>query len=364
MRFSFRCDCDEIYHDISRSIDRVVEQLSTLLTPNCLPWQRRAPQRCPTGGRSSAKGTQRSDKTQGCRYASYTMRSHAHIEGSRNAMGRSSHPSLHPQLTSLFSSQALASARACCSFASTSLGAERTATRGLATETTEDLLTTGLGVDRRASISVGFALVEFRDHRTMRCGNSISNSAYDLMLHPGSQVLMNTGTQDWENPQVLGSNKRRAHVPIRLHHSAQSASEQFRVSLDSIPPVTLLTPSSPKPLTRLNDGSLNPLMGGIPYPPAYQSGLRRLSGSEWTFQIFPTPAAAPSDFHQPGFDASRWTHIPVPCSWECCGHGMPIYTNFVYPIPVDPPFVPKDDNPTGCYLRTFDIEEEDLRGKR
>ena len=61
-------------------------------------------------------------------------------------------PPTRHQLTSLFSSQAFASARACCSFASTSLGAERTATRGLATEATEDLLTTGLGVDRRAII--------------------------------------------------------------------------------------------------------------------------------------------------------------------------------------------------------------------
>jgi len=42
----------------------------------------------------------------------------------------------------------------------------------------------------------------------------------------------------------------------------------------------------------------------------------------------------------------------VPRSWECEGHGTPIYTNFVYPIPLDPPFVPAA-NPTGCYRRAF-----------
>jgi beta-galactosidase/beta-glucuronidase len=46
--------------------------------------------------------------------------------------------------------------------------------------------------------------------------------------------------------------------------------------------------------------------------------------------------------------------IPVPSSWECHGHGVPIYTNFVYPIPVDPPLPPDADNPTGCYRLAFE----------
>lgn len=44
--------------------------------------------------------------------------------------------------------------------------------------------------------------------------------------------------------------------------------------------------------------------------------------------------------------------IPVPCSIECAGYGQPIYTNFVYPIPVNPPFVP-EANPTSCYRYKF-----------
>jgi hypothetical protein len=34
-----------------------------------------------------------------------------------------------------------------------------------------------------------------------------------------------------------------------------------------------------------------------------------------------------------------------------------VYVAVVYPIPVDPPLVPQDDNPTGCYRHGFDVED-------
>ncbi|MEL7003706.1 MAG: glycoside hydrolase family 2 TIM barrel-domain containing protein, partial [Bacteroidota bacterium] len=41
------------------------------------------------------------------------------------------------------------------------------------------------------------------------------------------------------------------------------------------------------------------------------------------------------------------------------GHGIPIYTNVQYPFrPVDPPYVPADNNPVGSYYREFDIPTE------
>lgn len=46
--------------------------------------------------------------------------------------------------------------------------------------------------------------------------------------------------------------------------------------------------------------------------------------------------------------------IKVPSNWEMQGHGQPIYTNFQYPFPVNPPFVAKA-NPTGCYRISFTI---------
>ncbi len=53
--------------------------------------------------------------------------------------------------------------------------------------------------------------------------------------------------------------------------------------------------------------------------------------------------------------------IPVPSSWECCGLGVPIYTNFTYPIPLDPPFVPSA-NPTGCFRLSFAFDDDVTRG--
>ncbi len=52
-----------------------------------------------------------------------------------------------------------------------------------------------------------------------------------------------------------------------------------------------------------------------------------------------------------------FVQIPVPSNWELEGYGTPIYTNFIYPIPLDPPRVPREDNPTGCYRTSFATPE-------
>lgn len=48
--------------------------------------------------------------------------------------------------------------------------------------------------------------------------------------------------------------------------------------------------------------------------------------------------------------------IDVPSCWQCRGYEKPYYTNIVYPIPVDPPYVPSE-NPMGIYTREFDITD-------
>ncbi|HLR85345.1 MAG TPA: glycoside hydrolase family 2 TIM barrel-domain containing protein, partial [Nocardioidaceae bacterium] len=58
-----------------------------------------------------------------------------------------------------------------------------------------------------------------------------------------------------------------------------------------------------------------------------------------------------------GSDLGQPTPIEVPGQWELQGYGAPIYTNIVYPIPLDPPFTP-DENPTGHYRRTVDVPAE------
>jgi len=85
----------------------------------------------------------------------------------------------------------------------------------------------------------------------------------------------------------------------------------------------------------------------------------RLSlNGKWKFHYSPGPSARPRDFHQPAFDDSTWSAIPVPSSIELQGYGIPIYTNILYPFPQDasqPPRVPCEDNPIGSYRTVFTV---------
>ncbi len=48
--------------------------------------------------------------------------------------------------------------------------------------------------------------------------------------------------------------------------------------------------------------------------------------------------------------------ITVPGTWNTQGWGTPHYTNVLMPFPQEPPCVPLDDNPTGIYKRTFELD--------
>lgn len=77
---------------------------------------------------------------------------------------------------------------------------------------------------------------------------------------------------------------------------------------------------------------------------------------DWKFSWYPVPEKAPNDFYRTSFSDSAWKTIPVPANWELHGHGTAIYTNIAYPFkPVDPPFTPKEDNPTGLYRTSFEV---------
>ncbi|MGW2703192.1 glycoside hydrolase family 2 TIM barrel-domain containing protein [Streptomyces sp. NPDC001340] len=78
-----------------------------------------------------------------------------------------------------------------------------------------------------------------------------------------------------------------------------------------------------------------------------------LNGS-WRFRLSDTADAEDDSFAQDGYDAGGWAEVSVPGHWVLQGHGSPIYTNHLYPFPVDPPHVPTE-NPTGDHLRVFDL---------
>ncbi len=90
------------------------------------------------------------------------------------------------------------------------------------------------------------------------------------------------------------------------------------------------------------------------FRPSGESALVRSLGGSWRFHYDASPAAAPAGFEAPEYDDAAWDLLPVPSSWQMHGYGRPHYTNILYPIPVNPPFVPSE-NPTGSYRRTFAI---------
>jgi beta-galactosidase len=120
---------------------------------------------------------------------------------------------------------------------------------------------------------------------------------------------------DWENPLVFGVNKLPAHA------------------------------------------------SGVPYPneetalgrdPKASPWFLDLNGV-WEFKLFPNPHSTPEGFWEVDHDVRGWDQIDVPGNWTMQGFDRPIYTNVQMPIPNTPPFVPKEDNPTGLYRCMFDL---------
>ncbi|OTA99143.1 glycoside hydrolase family 2 protein [Hypoxylon sp. CI-4A] len=88
-----------------------------------------------------------------------------------------------------------------------------------------------------------------------------------------------------------------------------------------------------------------------------------LSGT-WKFNIAPNPSEGPESFEDPTFDTTKWDDVTVPSMWQLNGYGKgPHYTNVNFPIPVDPPNVPFEENETGHYVRKFKIPDS-LRGSQ
>lgn len=71
----------------------------------------------------------------------------------------------------------------------------------------------------------------------------------------------------------------------------------------------------------------------------------------WKFKYFQSV----EDFT---FDVDKYDEIPVPSNWQMHGYDAHQYTNIRYPIPFNPPYVPKE-NPCGLYERTFHIESKE-----
>lgn len=72
----------------------------------------------------------------------------------------------------------------------------------------------------------------------------------------------------------------------------------------------------------------------------------------WKFRYFESIYDVRDAFYESGYDTSDFDEIPVPGVWQMAGYDTHQYTNFRYPFPFDPPYVPQDI-PCGAYVHTF-----------
>ncbi|MDX3800870.1 glycoside hydrolase family 2 TIM barrel-domain containing protein [Streptomyces sp. AK04-3B] len=107
--------------------------------------------------------------------------------------------------------------------------------------------------------------------------------------------------------------------------------------------------------------SVSPGSGALPPRAWYASSdAKSLSlNGRWRLRVSATADAEDDAFAEEGYDAEDWAEVTVPGHWVLQGDGVfgsPVYTNHLYPFPVDPPRVPTE-NPTGDHLRVFDLPE-------
>ena len=76
---------------------------------------------------------------------------------------------------------------------------------------------------------------------------------------------------------------------------------------------------------------------------------------DWKFCFGNTPEEIPSVFFLPNYNVKRWSTISVPSNWEMQGFGDAMFRNTTTPFKANPPYVPRDYNPTGAYRRTFQV---------
>ena len=133
--------------------------------------------------------------------------------------------------------------------------------------------------------------------------------------------------REWEDPLVVGRNRRPMHVPLAAHSDAAAA--------------------------------LAGALAGTGY--AQMSPFMRSLNGVWKFYLAPTPADVPPLFFAGDYDDSAWASIAVPSNWQLPAVALagfkdnPIYANVHYTFEPRPPHVP-EANPTGCYRTTFTLD--------
>jgi len=96
--------------------------------------------------------------------------------------------------------------------------------------------------------------------------------------------------------------------------------------------------------------------GQNPFESRENSQRFELLNGDWGFRYFASIIDLEDDFTLVEAEQT----IPVPSNWQLHGYDVAQYTNVVYPIPFDPPYVP-DDNPVGVYSRSYTYKPDGNR---
>lgn len=157
-----------------------------------------------------------------------------------------------------------------------------------------------------------------------------------------------SGHKIWEDPSIIKWRKRDAHVPFRCHDTVEGSLRYWyeRNKVD------LLVSKS----AVWDDDAVSASLESAASCAKGSPFIKSLSGY-WKFWLAPNPTSTPLNFWDCNHEDSSWSDLPVPSNWQLHGFDRPIYTNVVYPFPLDPPHVP-DENPTGCYRTYFHLPKE------
>ena len=83
----------------------------------------------------------------------------------------------------------------------------------------------------------------------------------------------------------------------------------------------------------------------------------QILNGDWKFQYYKSIYDLNEPFYERNFQTEGFDTVPVPGVWQNYGYDSHQYTNFRYPFPVDPPYVPQE-NPCGAYISNFYYQKD------
>ncbi|MEZ4886366.1 MAG: glycoside hydrolase family 2 TIM barrel-domain containing protein [Chitinophagales bacterium] len=136
---------------------------------------------------------------------------------------------------------------------------------------------------------------------------------HTMLLLLITSCLFGQSVPEWQNPSIIGINKLAVHSTF-ISYQNEAAALSFNRT---------------------------------------QSQYFQLLNGQWQFKLYENPMQVPNNFYES--NSLQWDSLEVPSNWQMKGYGMPYYVNMHHPFEVNPPYVPIDNNETGCYRRTFTI---------